>query len=142
METKQCAKCKSQLPFGMFTKNRQNKKYGLSSYCRECMRQLRIKNRKKWNACSKRYRENNPERMRKLWNNIDPIKKSARIKTNTELKAGRITRPKYCTKCGKYGCEIQAHHLDYKKPLKINWLCRSCHALEHQLINIAEQEIC
>lgn len=43
------------------------------------------------------------------------------------IKADKIQRPEACSECGLQG-RIEAAHHDYDEPLKVRWLCRSCHA--------------
>jgi hypothetical protein len=45
----------------------------------------------------------------------------------TELRAGRLVRPTACEQCQRLGVRIEAAHYDYDCPLKVRWLCRSCH---------------
>src|SRR5690606_19200737 len=49
------------------------------------------------------------------------------------LRRGEITRTRFCEICGgdNKGHSLDAHHEDYSKPLKIKWLCRSCHRRLH-----------
>lgn len=49
---------------------------------------------------------------------------------NLAVKSGKIMRPNKCGRCNLYG-KIEGHHHDYRKPLDVEWLCRSCHSLEH-----------
>lgn len=42
------------------------------------------------------------------------------------IKAGNIIRPKSCEACGEEG-RIEGAHYNYDEPLKVRWLCRSCH---------------
>jgi hypothetical protein len=58
----------------------------------------------------------------------------ARAVLNQEIRAGRITRPDTCARCGEkpgfsaYGrSKIHGHHSDYNKPLEVTWLCVRCH---------------
>lgn len=39
---------------------------------------------------------------------------------------GLLTRPRTCEQCGDTG-RIEAAHYDYKEPLRVRWLCVSCH---------------
>ena len=54
------------------------------------------------------------------------------------LIGGKIQRPSKCSACGaneqfKDGrTAIQAHHLDYNKPLDVVWLCQKCHHEWHK----------
>ncbi len=51
----------------------------------------------------------------------------ARNLVKKAIKAGTLTRPSSCSKCGNTDIRIEAHHKDYTKPLDVMWLCRSCH---------------
>ncbi len=46
------------------------------------------------------------------------------------LKSGRLIRADACEKCGHP--TVEAHHENYSKPLKVNWLCRKCHKALHR----------
>lgn len=65
------------------------------------------------------------------YNDPDPKKDTARIAVMHALRAGEIAKPSYCEMCFEE-CWPQAHHNDYNRPLKINWLCSSCHTDIHQ----------
>ncbi len=49
-------------------------------------------------------------------------------------KENNLKIPKKCEKCESTST-LCAHHPDYSKPLKIEWLCRSCHGKAHVLGN-------
>lgn len=55
-----------------------------------------------------------------------PAKIKARHKVFVELRAGRLQKPKQCSRCRKRK-RLEADHHDYSKPLDIQWLCRQCH---------------
>ena len=55
-----------------------------------------------------------------------PEREVARGRLHTAMKSGKIIRPNKCSKCGKY-CKPEGSHTDYSKPLKVEWLCKSCH---------------
>jgi hypothetical protein len=40
---------------------------------------------------------------------------------------GVVRRPQRCEECGATGRRIEAAHFDYAEPLRVRWLCRSCH---------------
>lgn len=47
------------------------------------------------------------------------------------LKTGKLVKPKECSQCGRE-VRLSAHHEDYSNPLKVVWLCSSCHKFRHQ----------
>jgi len=47
---------------------------------------------------------------------------------------------KQCETCGTPNAH--KHHDDYSKPLKIRWLCASCHMAYHKLLRRADHENC
>jgi hypothetical protein len=42
--------------------------------------------------------------------------------------AGHIIRPSACQQCGTTARKIEAAHFNYDEPLRVRWLCKSCHA--------------
>lgn len=60
----------------------------------------------------KRHRARNPEKVR------------ARELVNQALKSGRLVKGK-CEVCGSVDSE--AHHDDYREPLRVRWLCKPHH---------------
>jgi len=54
------------------------------------------------------------------------LKMLARQLLNYHVRVGHIKKPKICSKCKKR-TKIEGHHPDYKKPLKVKWVCRKCH---------------
>lgn len=48
------------------------------------------------------------------------------------LKEGRIQRPVCCDLCTLEHSVLEAHHVDYGKPLSIYWLCNTCHGVVHK----------
>ena len=59
------------------------------------------------------------------------IKSLARRITAQAIKSGKLKRPDKCSECNKE-TTIHAHHPNYKKPLKIMWLCPKCHKNWHK----------
>jgi hypothetical protein len=41
--------------------------------------------------------------------------------------AKHIIRPAVCEECGATGRPIEGAHYNYDEPLRVRWLCRSCH---------------
>ncbi len=46
------------------------------------------------------------------------------------VKIGKIIRPTTCSKCERK-TRISGHHENYSKPLKVVWVCSSCHKKIH-----------
>ncbi len=69
----------------------------------------------------------------KAWQTRNKVKRSAHILLNNALKRG-LLKPKPCERCG-YSGDVHGHHEDYKKPLEVVWLCKSCHGQRHREIN-------
>ncbi len=59
-----------------------------------------------------------------------PEKVKARRDTNNAIHNGIIRRSVFCEGCG-LPAVTQAHHEDYNKPLKVDWLCNDCHSRIH-----------
>ena len=64
------------------------------------------------------------------WRKRNPEKMLAHAKLNDAVRYGKIVKPTVCSKCGETG-RIEAHHVDYSKPLEVVWLCRIHHVAEH-----------
>ena len=47
------------------------------------------------------------------------------------LERGEIAKPATCSKCD--ATRIEAHHVDYSKPLEVVWLCRIHHVEAHRV---------
>ena len=43
------------------------------------------------------------------------------------IQAGHIVRPKTCEECGSVDRPIEGAHFNYDEPLRVRWLCLSCH---------------
>ena len=61
--------------------------------------------------------------------NADPIKVRARKILYQAVKSGKIKK-KNCKVCKAK--KVHAHHSDYSKPLKVEWLCTKHHYEKHQ----------
>lgn len=56
---------------------------------------------------------------------------AAHARVARAIRAGRLVRPDVCAACGGRSCDvgkIEAAHYTYTEPLRVRWLCRSCHA--------------
>lgn len=59
----------------------------------------------------------------------------ARTKVSKALAAGRLVKPKSCSRCQKPAERLEAHHADYSKPLDVTWLCDPCHSTVHRKVD-------
>lgn len=73
------------------------------------------------------------ERNKKYAKN-NPIRVKCYTKVYRAIKNGTIIKPKFCDRCLLFSTRIVAHHKDYSLPLEVEWLCESCHRLEHSSI--------
>ena len=63
----------------------------------------------------------------------NPEKIIARRAVDKALKSGELVK----LPCEACGCkDVEAHHEDYYKPLDVNWLCKSHHAMIHSRAGI------
>lgn len=66
----------------------------------------------------------------KRWRESNRKKKAAHSAVAYALQIGTLVKPKRCDKCRKK-VVLEAHHGDYDKPLKVDWLCKQDHEREH-----------
>ena len=59
-------------------------------------------------------------------------KAAARRDVAAALKEGKIKRPDQCDLCTLEHSKLEAHHVDYGKPLCVYWLCSTCHGVVHK----------
>jgi hypothetical protein len=69
-----------------------------------------------------------------------PIPESSTVKVRARyilanaVTAGLVIKPGRCSQCqvtpGKRG--LHGHHIDYSKPLEVQWLCSTCHGKAHR----------
>lgn len=67
----------------------------------------------------------------KRWRERNALARAAHVIFNSAIRAGEVSRPSRCSKCNAE-CIPHGHHDDYTKPLKVRWLCASCHTLWHK----------
>ncbi|AIW03513.1 endonuclease [Bacillus phage Moonbeam] len=60
------------------------------------------------------------------------LKQNARKKVLRAVKSGKLVKPSCCEDC-KQELFLEAHHIDYNKPLDVQWLCKTCHEKTHHL---------
>ena len=90
-------------------------------------------NKDKHYAISEKWKKDNADKVkayRKEYRlkNADKIK--ARRKLYLAINKGLLIRPDVCDMC-KEQRKVDAHHSDYNEPLKVDWVCKSCHGVLH-----------
>ena len=132
---KLCLKCGKRKHVTEFHKDKLQKD-GIFYYCKKCKRKLdNARNalpefKKKKKAWHENHREQSSNAVGK-WSRSNRIKKNAHNKVYAALKSGELVKLDYCEICFESG-ELQAHHEDYNKPLKVVWLCSECHGKIHR----------
>lgn len=112
---KTCSWCKAPKKLSSFNRSA-SAKDGHQSQCKLCNREFR-----------KQWMRNDPDRTHsydKLRNNT--IEVNARAQLRNAVRNGTLVKPKTCSGCGKKK-PVTGHHDDYAKPLKVRWVCRTCH---------------
>jgi DNA-directed RNA polymerase subunit M/transcription elongation factor TFIIS len=139
---KECSKCKKKKSIKNFYPD-ENGKDGYRSQCKKCFSEYAIsyqgvngnKYIKKYHKSEKGKKSINKASRKSYINNKE--KWITRAKTHLAIKNGIIIKPNKCEVCEKKvsGHALQAHHIDYTKPLEVIFLCYSCHAEADKLLN-------
>jgi hypothetical protein len=74
-------------------------------------------------------RQNRKLTPQEIWRKKNPKKHWAHRATRSAIRSGLIERQP-CEVCGDP--QTDAHHPDYDRPLKVQWLCRKHHKLAHK----------
>lgn len=140
MINKLCPKCKEIKSINNFghDKNRINKH---QSYCKLCrnitMKEWRLNNSERDRLTQIKSYTNNSYKYRlkqinrsKQWKLNNPKAVIAHILISKAIKSGKLKHIDKCEFCNKIKNTI-AHHDDYNFPMKIKWVCRSCHRHIH-----------
>jgi len=90
---------------------------------------------RKWYAKSGRKRAKNYSEVNKLWQKLNPEKCKASKLVEMALKTGKLKKSIYCSECG-HKRKLVGHHDNYEFPLKVRWLCYSCHKNIHNNKNL------
>lgn len=75
-------------------------------------------------------RKREPRSRQERWAQRNPSKRWAHSATRSAVYHGLLTKPDICECCGEPG-PVEAHHPDYRNPLRVVWLRRSCHKALH-----------
>ncbi len=136
----ECSKCRRWLPATEYYSDSRNWNK-LKAQCKQCHMKGSIASRNPDNArrinreYMARARKSNPEKFKERERNTPPAspkKVLARSILNGAVKSGKLKKPQYCAVCG-VNRRINGHHVDYDKPLEVEWLCPLCHAERHRL---------
>ena len=84
---------------------------------------------KGWYELNGRTRTKRDNDLIKLWKEANPKALRARQAVRRALQSGRLIKPERCSLCHEKRA-ILAHHEDYDYPLRVIWLCYSCHPRE------------
>ena len=84
--------------------------------------------RLKQKYCSMQCKVNAQKTGRRTFHKATAKARRAQSLVRYHVLTGRLVRPNVCEECGATDRRIEAAHYDYDKPLKVRWLCRSCHA--------------
>ena len=68
------------------------------------------------------------------WRTRNPVKARAHWVVSKAIGRGKLARPGRCEGCGRQ-CKPQAHHADYSRPYKVQWLYRLGKTMEKEELN-------
>ena len=143
MKTKVCSRCKQEKSKSEFFLSRRAKD-SLQDWCKTCklsyQRSPTGKESKK--KSGKKYRQSPAGREAQKKSDKKqrlkfPEKEKARQAVKYAVGIGGLIRPWYCELCF-ITCQPEAHHLDYSKPLEVEWLCFDCHKKLHKREDVME----
>lgn len=138
---KTCFKCNEVKPLDEFYRHKQMADGHLNK-CKECAKRdvgvHRLDNIERIREYD-RGRANQPHRQALRgrivteWRRNHPDRYAAHCAVNNAVRNGLLT-PLPCLVCG---CEAEAHHPDYSRPLDVVWLCSVHHKQAHALVRKA-----
>ncbi len=138
--TKLCSKCKKTIPVENFSKDR-SRGDGLQSWCKSCCGLAiqaycrtdhgRLTRREAWKIYHSKPEAKERARIASsVYRKKHRRKHNCGMKVQYALKTGKLLKPENCSNCGWVG-KLNAHHPDYNEPLRVVWLCPSCHKRLH-----------
>jgi hypothetical protein len=126
---KKCLQCNKK--FGVIPSDK-NRKY-CSSICFQASRLTKEEIAERKRLYDLKYNKSDTHKKACLkWCREHPERVRIAQRTAWAYKTGKI-KWQPCEVC-KIKINLQKHHPDYTKPLKIKWLCRKCHTELHKLI--------
>lgn len=148
---KTCKNCGVEKPLTAFAKEKLGV-LGCRKVCKDCrnvelrsgyrataeyrskrMAQSRLENPDKFRERERQWAANNPDKIARKNAARPPESREhqrARNMVRNAVERGELTRPTHCHHCGEPR-RLYGHHPDYSKPLSVDWLCASCHRIEH-----------
>ena len=110
----------------------------LCSRCDKPLETTRLGKQSYCKLCHSLYmKENRPKQ--KDMTDLQKKKANARAYLHVYVRRGKIVK-QCCEICGS--SKVEAHHLDYNKPLEVKWLCRECHLNLHTVNKMCHVEQC
>ena len=144
---RRCAKCQKIKLAEAFYKN-PGMPGGIGGYCKSCASKYQEIWRKNKNYISSKeyyqewYQSNKKtlqaERRKKRESNqmLKILQDRAWYEFDKALSKGLVKGPpllcQSCRDIDKIGAQYEAHHPNYSEPLRVLWLCKSCHRREHR----------
>jgi len=136
----ECARCKEVKDVSCFRPDPRMKN-GLASWCKDCHRshslmynkKLRERDPEGYLAKSRVYQKRYRDKRKATGvekTDIETKKDRCRAELWKAIGRGDIRRMNVCELC-KSNSMIEAHHVDYSKPLYVYWLCKACHEAAH-----------
>ena len=116
-----------------------HRKEYMREYLREYKRKLRLDNAfrererayyREWYKRNGRNRDDNHIESILEWKQEHPDRVKISRKLQYAVQTGEVIKPLFCERCGRKA-RLSGHHEDYSKPLKVIWLCSSCHKIRH-----------
>lgn len=78
------------------------------------------------NGNFKNWRSKERTRYQRQFVALNPEKRRAQQIVADAIRRGELVRPDRCASCLR-DCKPDAHHPDYAAPLRVEWLCKTCH---------------
>lgn len=148
MKNKKCFKCNQIKPFSDYYRHSQMADKHLNK-CKSCTKKDATNHR--WANIEKvriydNFRASLPHRKKrnsaytKEWRKEFPLRYKAHKQLGNAIKSKKIRKPSFCEICKKKS-PLEGHHDDYNKPLKVCWLCCSCHRCLHRDMRMQVQTL-
>ncbi len=78
-----------------------------------------------------RRKRREPQTRQERWRARNEVAAWAHVCTASAIRRGLLIRPEQCEECG-VEAKVDAHHPDHRDPLRVQFLCRRCHAAVHR----------